>query len=183
MTAMAQDCDGAQVWRHRGVEARVLPADPSPPADDGNRADSSDDETLRQAVAVALAWKPGPLTGIEARFLRLELGLTQSRLAHLTAISAGMLVSWERLQTPAPAGVDLLLRVLCAERAGEPQERFAPVLWPLAQAINLGGGPPPAGDVTLFMKFQEADDDGESSWQWQWHTRPAIGTATGGDEP
>ncbi|MCY4590739.1 MAG: hypothetical protein OXE86_09310 [Alphaproteobacteria bacterium] len=176
MAATAQDSDGAQVWRHRGVEARVLPGDPSPPP-----ADPTEDETLRQAIAVALAWKPGPLSGVEARFLRLELGLTQNRLAYLTATTAGMMVSWERLRSPAPAGVDLLLRVLCAQRADEPQDRFAPVLWSLAESINLAKDPPQAGDVFLCMQQQEADDSGEICWQWQWRVRTPAGTD--GDAP
>lgn len=67
-------------------------------------------ETLDQALVEAVLCKPGRLTGGEIIYLRLQLDLTQTRLADILDVSAESISNWERARFEIGSKEDALLR-------------------------------------------------------------------------
>jgi len=87
-------------------------------ADGDEATDIADTEGLHMAIGRWLIELPKPLNGAELRFLRLEMEITQGRLAALLGTSEQTISLWERSRKKAmPGSADRLLRVLYAEYA------------------------------------------------------------------
>lgn len=74
---------------------------------------------LHSAIAQAIIAGAHSMTGAELRFLRLEMDLTQTRLARLLGTEEQTLRRWEKARTkPVPGPADRMLRALYSEYAG-----------------------------------------------------------------
>ena len=71
---------------------------------------------LHRAIAEGLINQPGTMTGPEIRFLRTEMGMTQSKMAELVHRDTQSVGRWERNETPLEPPIDILIRQLAAER-------------------------------------------------------------------
>ncbi len=71
---------------------------------------------LHKAIAEGRINQPGTLTGPEVRFLRTEMGMTQSEMAELVHRDTQSVGRWERSETPLEPPIDILIRQLAAER-------------------------------------------------------------------
>lgn len=71
---------------------------------------------LHKAIAQGRVNQPGTLTGPEIRFLRTEMGMTQSELAELVHRDTQSVGRWERNETALEPPIDILVRQLAAER-------------------------------------------------------------------
>ena len=103
------ECDLQNVWLANGYTIRKTPY--------GRGVSIHDVEGLHRAIGSALARKPR-LTGAEFRFLRKELGMSQSALAAMIGTSEQNVSLWERrgkISRPA----DRLVRPLYLEHIGK----------------------------------------------------------------
>jgi DNA-binding transcriptional regulator YiaG len=74
---------------------------------------------LHAAIAEAIVTKPSSLTGKELRFLRTEMGLTQSDLAALIHREPLAISRWERGEvTPMDANAEVVIRLHAREALG-----------------------------------------------------------------
>lgn len=71
---------------------------------------------LHKAIAEGRINQSGTLNGQEIRFLRTEMGMTQSELAELVHRDTQSVGRWERNETVLEPTIDILLRQLAAER-------------------------------------------------------------------
>lgn len=79
----------------------------------------ADTEGLHKTIGRWLIELPKPLNGAELRFLRLEMEITQGRLAALIGTKEQTVSLWERQRKKAmPGAADRLLRALYAEYVG-----------------------------------------------------------------
>jgi DNA-binding transcriptional regulator YiaG len=69
-------------------------------------------EKLHAVIAAGLWEKAGPLSGLEARFLRKHIGWSKEDLAHRMGVSADDVARWEGSSTNLPPHIDAFLRVL-----------------------------------------------------------------------
>ena len=72
-------------------------------------------EGLAKAICASLTREPGKLTGAEARYLRLNLGLSQEALGKLMGVSGQTVALWEK-RGKLPLLSDKYLRLLWIER-------------------------------------------------------------------
>jgi DNA-binding transcriptional regulator YiaG len=70
---------------------------------------------LHKVIATMVITKTHALTGKELRFLRTELGLTQTELANVLRREALTISRWERGENPIEATADALIRLLANE--------------------------------------------------------------------
>ena len=96
------------VWLANGYAEQETPYGPGLAIDDL--------AGLHHAIARGLVAKGGKLTGTELRFLRLEMGLSQARLAALLGNEAQTVALWEKRGTQ-PKLADRFIRALWRERA------------------------------------------------------------------
>ena len=89
-------------------------------------------EGLHRSIGCKLAQEKPRLTGIEFRFLRKELGLSQTALAELLGNTEQAVAKWEK-GAPLPAWADRLLRQVYLEQAGGTQ-RLTDLLQRLAHS-------------------------------------------------
>lgn len=71
---------------------------------------------LHKAIAEGRINQSGTLNGQEIRFLRTEMGMTQSELAELVNRDTQLVGRWERNEIVLEPTIDILLRQLAAER-------------------------------------------------------------------
>jgi DNA-binding transcriptional regulator YiaG len=76
---------------------------------------------LHKLIAEMLAEKPSGLTPRELRFLRTELGLTQSELAALVHKDHQTVGRWERGETPLDPAAETIIRMRVLEWVGRKQ--------------------------------------------------------------
>ncbi len=76
---------------------------------------------LHRLIAEMLAEKPSGLSPVELRFLRTELGFTQSQLANVLHKDHQTVGRWERGETPLDPTAETIIRMLMLERAGHRQ--------------------------------------------------------------
>ena len=78
-------------------------------------------EGLHKAIGLRVTESPKPLTGMELRFLRKELGLSQKSLGEMVGRDAQSIAVWEKgkglKSQKAMKAADILLRVLYREHA------------------------------------------------------------------
>jgi len=97
---------------------------------------------LHRLIAQMLAEKPSALAPKELRFLRTELGLTQSELATLVHKDHQTVGRWERGETPLDPAAETIVRMRVLEMVGETQsiqevsKRAVPASGPWQIAID-----------------------------------------------
>jgi putative transcriptional regulator len=94
------------VWLESGYVIRKTPY--------GKGVSINDVAGLHRAICKALARQPR-LTGAELRFLRKELGLSQSALSSLLGTSEQNISLWER-RGHIPKVSDRMIKLLCLEK-------------------------------------------------------------------
>ncbi len=78
-----------------------------------------DTEGLHRAIGQWIITTPKPINGLEVRFLRLEMDLTQRRLAALMGATEQTLRLWEKQRAKAIQGpADRMLRLRYGEYTG-----------------------------------------------------------------
>jgi putative transcriptional regulator len=78
-----------------------------------------DTEGLHRAISQWLIELPKPLTGAELRFLRLEMDLSQARLADILGSTEQNIRRWEKARTrPIVGPADRLMRALYNQYSG-----------------------------------------------------------------
>lgn len=70
---------------------------------------------LHKVLLEAVAVKEGGLNGKEIRFIRTELGLTQSELAKLLGKDGQTIGRWERGENPIEQSADTLVRIMAIQ--------------------------------------------------------------------
>ena len=76
-------------------------------------------EQLHRAIGDSLAREKKVLNGRELRFLRKEMDMTQSELAHLLGLTDQQVARWEKGKSAVSGSTDLLLRVVYLQFLGE----------------------------------------------------------------
>lgn len=71
---------------------------------------------LHKAIAEGLVNQPGTLSGAEIRFLRTEMGMTQTELARLIHRDMQSIGRWERAESPLEPALDIVIRQIAAEK-------------------------------------------------------------------
>lgn len=73
---------------------------------------------LHKAIALTIISRNGLMTGRELRFLRTEMGVTQSELAKSIHKDAQSVGRWERGETPIDSNAETVIRLLAKESIG-----------------------------------------------------------------
>jgi putative transcriptional regulator len=100
------ECGLQNVWLENGYTIQKTPY--------GKGVSIQDVQGLHRLIGRALARRP-KLTGAELRFLRKELGISQSALADLVGTSEQNVSLWER-RGKMPRGPDRLVKVIYLEQ-------------------------------------------------------------------
>lgn len=74
---------------------------------------------LHKALTKAIINKPSGIIPKELRFIRTELGFTQSRLAQVVGKDTQTIGRWERGETPIEPSAQTIIRLLASEHIGE----------------------------------------------------------------
>lgn len=107
-----QECGLRNVWLANGYQEHETPY--------GSGVSIEDVEGLHHLIGQKLATEKPSLTGAEFRFLRKELGLSQSRLAHWWGYDAQSVALWEK-RGRVPRIADRFIRAIYLEKtAGNP---------------------------------------------------------------
>ena len=96
------------VWLENGFKLVETPY--------GNTVKIDQADQLDAAIAEWLTRKPAPLTGIEFRFLRLQLDLSQKRVGELLGKEAQTVALWEKSEA-VNADVDFMMRHIYRQTA------------------------------------------------------------------
>ena len=75
---------------------------------------------LHRLIAHAIVVSEGRLTGVEMRFLRSEMGMTQTELARLVHRKRLTVSRWEREESTVDGAADALTRIFAEHRLGLP---------------------------------------------------------------
>ncbi len=75
-------------------------------------------DDLHKAIGMAIATSLKRMSPKEMRFLRLEMELSQKRLAALLNVDSQSIARWEKGQTSLPGPAELLIRGIYIEHAG-----------------------------------------------------------------
>jgi DNA-binding transcriptional regulator YiaG len=89
-------------------------------------ADHSGEETvviksigqLHKVIAEGIVMMPSKISGRELRFLRTEMGMTQSKLAEILKVTVLTVGRWEREETPIKDTAEMLIRLMSMEKLG-----------------------------------------------------------------
>lgn len=73
---------------------------------------------LHRLIAHAIVESDGRLTGAEVRFLRSEMGMTQTALAQLVHRKRLTVSRWEREESIVDGAADALIRIFASHRLG-----------------------------------------------------------------
>ncbi|MFO1255824.1 MAG: hypothetical protein U1E37_09180 [Sphingomonadaceae bacterium] len=102
-----RECGLRNVWLANGYDEHQTPYGPGVAIHDA--------DGLHRAIARGLVNKGGKLTGSELRFLRLEMGLSQSRLAAMLGNEAQTVALWEK-RSSQPKIADRFIRAIWREQ-------------------------------------------------------------------
>lgn len=102
-----QECGLRNVWLANGYQEHETPY--------GAGVSIEDVEGLHRLIGEKLATEKPSLTGAEFRFLRKELGLSQSRLAHWWGYDAQSVALWEK-RGRVPRIADRFIRAIYLEK-------------------------------------------------------------------
>jgi DNA-binding transcriptional regulator YiaG len=75
---------------------------------------------LHRAIGRHLVKSRSRLSGAELRFLRKDLDYTQAELARVLGVTGQQVARWEKGQSAMPTSADAMVRLIYAERIGEP---------------------------------------------------------------
>lgn len=81
----------------------------------GKSVSIDDLEGLHRAIGMEIVTKEPTLSGLEFRFLRKELELSQDRLGNLLGRDAQTIALWEKEKSDLPKMADMLLRAIYSE--------------------------------------------------------------------
>lgn len=84
----------------------------------GSAVSIQDMDGLHRAIGLHLAKEKRALTGAEIKFLRIELGLSQTMLGMLLGKSGQTVARWEKGQSRIDATADRVVRLLYTQQAG-----------------------------------------------------------------
>lgn len=101
------ECGLGNVWLTNGYRCVETPYGPA--------TSVADVDGLSQSIALSLIEKKGQLNGLELRFLRLALKLTQLQLGALLGAKEQTVSLWERKASITPTA-DMMVRLLIAEK-------------------------------------------------------------------
>jgi len=76
-------------------------------------------EKLHAEIADVITWKPSPLTGKEAKFLRKRIGMKGKELADVMGVTKVTVSRWENSAANLGAGSDRLLRLIYVKKREE----------------------------------------------------------------
>jgi putative transcriptional regulator len=77
-------------------------------------------DALHRAIAVKIIESPAPLTGAEFRFLRVQMELSQRRVADLINADEQAVARWEKARTkPVKGAAERMIRVLAKMYLGD----------------------------------------------------------------
>jgi putative transcriptional regulator len=93
---------------------------------------------LHRAIGLHIAEKPEPMTGPEFRFLRKQLGLTQSALAKLMRVGEQTIANYEKSVTERLGSADSFMRALYVLHILPSQTRVE-VVRPMIEATTTLG--------------------------------------------
>lgn len=79
----------------------------------------SDLDSLHKAIGLDIATSLNSMKPSELRFLRVEMGLSQKRLADLLGVTSQTAARWEKGEYELPVSSELIIRVLYIQFAGE----------------------------------------------------------------
>ena len=71
---------------------------------------------LHKLIARAIVHRDAAMSSLDLRFLRTEMGFTQSQLATPIHCDAKTIARWEKDQIPVPEAVEVNIRVLAVEK-------------------------------------------------------------------
>lgn len=71
---------------------------------------------LHKVIAEGIVKLPTKMSGRELRFLRSEMGMTQSRLAEVLKVTLLTVGRWEREETPIKDAAEMLVRLMAIEQ-------------------------------------------------------------------
>lgn len=107
-----QECGLRNVWLVNGYRSHETPY--------GSGVSIEDADGLHRLIGTRLAREKACLTGAEFRFLRKELGMSQSRLAHWWGYDPQSVALWEK-RGRVPKIADRFIRAIYLEKtAGNP---------------------------------------------------------------
>ncbi len=119
--------------------------------------------TLTQQICVALALRPGRLRGVEFRYIRHAMELTQAQIAQQFGRTEQTVANWEkRNQVPLEAG--LLLKQNCLRKFGQIQA--------IGSVLDQQGKNA-FGDARIVMEHDPA------THRWRSNFHPEPGSAQG----
>ncbi len=105
-------CGLDDIWLVSGYEIETF---------DGEDAISVRDlDGLHAAIGRSLVRRKKLLTGKEIRFLRVQMDLSQSKLARLVGCDAQQIARYEKGQNKMPGAVDRILRMLYLQHLDDP---------------------------------------------------------------
>lgn len=81
----------------------------------GKSVSIDDLEGLHRAIGTEIVTREPTLSGLEFRFLRKELELSQDRLGNLLGRDAQTIALWEKEKSDLPKMADMLLRAIYSE--------------------------------------------------------------------
>jgi len=84
----------------------------------GKSVSIDDLEGLHRAIGTEIVTREPTLSGLEFRFLRKELELSQDRLGNLLGRDAQTIALWEKEKSDLPKMADMLLRAIYSESYG-----------------------------------------------------------------
>lgn len=118
--------------------------------------DHSDEDTvvipaiglLHKVIAEGIVLMPTKMSGRELRFLRSEMGMTQSKLAEVLKVTLLTIGRWEREETPIKDAAEMLVRLMAIEvlkleskmGVGEVSEKVTQD--PRSEAMRIDGSDP-----------------------------------------
>lgn len=106
---------------------------------------------LHRAILAAISQKKTAITPKELRFIRTELGLTQSELANRLNKDTQTIARWEKSQNPIDPTADTLIRVLVMEITATTQPSVAELA---SWAVSSSAEPPIRIDASDQMNWK-----------------------------
>jgi putative transcriptional regulator len=105
-----KECGLTEIFLHNGFERHVV--------GDEEFVSVLDTEGLHCAIGVHIVRTRTELEAAHVRFLRKEMGMTQSELGRVMAQSSQQIARWEKTQSGIPGPADRLLRLLFLRHTG-----------------------------------------------------------------
>jgi len=103
----------------------------------GHELSVHDREGLHKTIGTKLVAKKQRLTGKEFRYLRTELLLSQSSLAHVIGVKELTVARWEKEETEVPMATEAVLRQMYSEYIGKKNKPIRKLLEEIAELEDV----------------------------------------------